>query len=681
MAHQPCKNPNCSNKGEPHPNCRCYQGMADGGAVEHFCSMGRPHREGCEYFAEGGETLPSFDDLKEDATAAEAQPVTDEKPLAFDDLKDDGETAGLQFDELHDDGEKYGSPSQQAIAGLEGAAQGFAGPLATLAETKILGVPAEDIAGRAEANPWTHGVSEAVGIGTGFATGVGEAGVLAKGARLVPEASGVIGKLGAAAIKGFIETAGLQAGDEITKSMLGQGDGQAPVASALANIGAAGLLGGAGGAFFKGSSESLKTLAQSKFANKAVSFLNGIGLEASPYAQEQAAKQKYGYAPLEDVLKDYIKANGFHPAAFKAGQDFFSKGLSGGLKKVSNYATSGVAGAVVGGHGGGLPGGVIAYEVMHELLGKHIEKLADKALTPAAKKLAVPVVLKALSMGETTGIWNLLEHANDVARGAQKINRGMENLFKIGSQRAVDAVASDIHRERVKKYVENGDLNQQIQAQLNQGSMPGFAEGGQVDAAPEVKPVLAGTDALSVVYPEQSMLMASAKGRVNDYLNSARPQEHQPKLPLDETFPDEEHERKYDESVDLALQPLTILNHVKDGSLTAEDMQGFSAMYPELHGELSKKMTAKIAESQLDREPLDYHTIQSMSLFLGAPLDSTLTPSSIQAAQDVFASQNAQKAQAQAPAAKDKKGTSSLGKVANRYATADQSRQQRLNKG
>ncbi len=50
----PCKNPNCKSHGKPHPNCRCYPGMADGGEVAAFCSKDQKHDPSCEYFADGG---------------------------------------------------------------------------------------------------------------------------------------------------------------------------------------------------------------------------------------------------------------------------------------------------------------------------------------------------------------------------------------------------------------------------------------------------------------------------------------------------------------------------------------------------------------------------------------------------------------------------------------------------
>lgn len=80
LKYPPCLNPNCSNGGKSHPNCRCWGdytesqmaakgfkesgstktqvpyigAYADGGEV-HYCSMMKPHQESCEYFADGGQ--------------------------------------------------------------------------------------------------------------------------------------------------------------------------------------------------------------------------------------------------------------------------------------------------------------------------------------------------------------------------------------------------------------------------------------------------------------------------------------------------------------------------------------------------------------------------------------------------------------------------------------------------
>lgn len=170
--------------------------------------------------------------------------------------------------------EQYGSGGQQAIAALEGAAQGLAGPLAPAAE-RALGVKAEDIRGREEANPKTHIASELAGFvapavlsggGSMLAkvgvTGAAEvanaaraaeaftqAGVLGKAGEAVAAATGLGGKgagfvsqVGSDAIRAAFETALYQGGDELSK--LVKENPEAGASSAIAHIGLAGVMGG-----------------------------------------------------------------------------------------------------------------------------------------------------------------------------------------------------------------------------------------------------------------------------------------------------------------------------------------------------------------------------------------------------------------------------------------------------
>jgi hypothetical protein len=158
---------------------------------------------------------------------------------------------------------KYGTPGQQAIAGVEGLARGaLTGPVATEGEKALLGVPAEDIQGRQEANPGTAGATELVGavapsmlgdeesvIGLPGAAGdlmrampaygIGKLGEAAEGAIGAKTALGAIGS-------GVVQTAAFGATDELNRQML-EGDPADIPARAQKILSAAGtsaLLGG-----------------------------------------------------------------------------------------------------------------------------------------------------------------------------------------------------------------------------------------------------------------------------------------------------------------------------------------------------------------------------------------------------------------------------------------------------
>ena len=178
------------------------------------------------------------------------------------------------WDELQTSDEKYGGTGQQILAGVEGAAQGLAGPAATIAE-KALGVKSEDILGRAEANPWTHGLAEAGGFGAGAFFGTGEAALLGKAGELAAHAAGLgeTATTGAKLAKGAVTAAtemGLfQAGDETSKWVLNAP--QTP-GSVVANIGLSALLGGVTGPAFTGlgiaANKALNSTALKEFGDR-----------------------------------------------------------------------------------------------------------------------------------------------------------------------------------------------------------------------------------------------------------------------------------------------------------------------------------------------------------------------------------------------------------------------------
>lgn len=602
----PCLNPNCHSHGKPHPNCRCY-GMAEGGDVGHFCSEARAHKPDCEYYmAEGGET-PSWDSL------SAAPPQKNEGAPDWDSLSQSPPSEKApNWEELSSEPpqkeNKYGSTYQQFLSGLEGAAQGIAGPLATLAETS-LGVPKEDIKGRAEANPWTHGIAEAATLAGGLMTGVGEAGLIAKGAGAIAEAAD-IGRVGSAVLKGALESASFAGCDEITKSMLNQpgSDPETPVSAALLHVGAAGLMGGIAGGVFN-------------FGEKLI----GKGLE-SPKA-----------------IKELEKAQDF---LFDLGQSNTPISDLGITKKIAGTAAFPLAMKT----GAAAP---VTYPIIRDTIEKHASKFADKMLGP----YATDAVVRALSDNAVSGIPNAIHYANQIARGASAASKGVEALFKAGSSQIAPPI-SDSAREDLKNFVNDGQIDEQMKNSMIE--QPNFAKGGLVSS---------GNQHFAKVFPEQNMLLSQAKSRISSYLNGIRPATNQPKLPFDDVLPQKEKSRSYEKAIDFAVNPMSILNHINKGDLTPEHVHHFKSLYPDVHKYLSQEMTKKITQAQLKGEKPAYSKRQAMSLFMGVELDSTFTPQAISTVQGTYAMGRGQ--QQQAPM-KPKKSTAPLSKVSNSYLTDSQ---------
>jgi len=181
------------------------------------------------------------------------------------------------------------------------------------------------------------------------------------------------------------------------------------------------------------------------------------------------------------------------------------------------------------------------------------------------------------------------------------------------------------------------------------------------------------THPLQAAFPNQFAKMAAARVRVHQYLKQNAPAPKQTGMLFDSPAPQKQDEHEYDKLLDMAHAPLNILNHVKDGSLTQKQLTHYKNLYPELYGNLSKEIMQEAFQAHEKGIRPPYKTRQAMSLFLGEPLESSMTPQAIMANQAVY-QQMKGAPQAAAPK-KVKKGTSNLNKIAPNYETGAQARE------
>lgn len=315
--------------------------------------------------------------------------------------------------------------------------------------------------------------------------------------------------------------------------------------------------------------------------------------------------------------------------------------------------------------------------VRDEALSKYV---IGEDMAPALKKLFAEdlsdaqkaAVLKAMSENAPENIPGLLDYTKRAERGAQMINRSIDIVFKSGAQQALDYGVSEKSREKLRKYIEDGVQNQEIQ----QAPKQKYAEGGEVTPAPAMGMQ---QNPLESHVPAQNMLIQSAKGRINNYLNSQRP------LPrmgfaFDKKEVSKQKEREYNKLLDLANQPLGIMSKIRAGTVTSTDVRHFNNLFPELHSHLSKKLTERVSQEQIKGNKPPFQTRQALSLFLGSPLDSAVSGKTILAAQSVYAQKRGAQPAAPAQNSKPSGSKSALSKTGSRYSTGDQaviSRQQK----
>lgn len=293
----PCKNPSCKSHGRPHPNCRCWGEMAEGGEAKLYCSEDRAHQPGCEYFADGGE-------VPQDQVVPDAAPTTDEIPQ--DQVVPDKAPQAAP-------GAPEEVPQDQVVPDQPGGDTGYEGvkPFSKEAFAKE---------------------------GTDLVRNAGWAMSLVPGAGYASNA--ILGALGNGLISG---------GNEAEKLLLGQGSPEDGVGAALAHTGIDTVLGGlfgvAGHAASKGVAKGLGRLAESGLGEKLEYALHGLatslgggsaeGIQSLP--KNALAGFKAGqniYARLAAAPVVGAAAEGF--------QGMKEGGLEGGLKGAGSGVVDGL---------------------------------------------------------------------------------------------------------------------------------------------------------------------------------------------------------------------------------------------------------------------------------------------------------------------------------------------------
>ncbi len=653
MSYLPCKNPACKSHGRPHPNCKCWGGMAAGGSVEPYCSKNQAHKSDCEYFADGGgvegtdEEPPGFDD-----GAAEG---TNEEPPGYQEAYDGSGTNEEPPVEETSLGDKL-------LSGYQGGLRGLVGPLAdtVIKENPLIFGSLDSAHQRETENPGIAGTAKAATVIGSLVTGVGQAGAMAKASEIAT---------GSKILQQMIQGGLLQASDEVSKWVTGQGDPE-DATGAATSIGAAslfsGLMGAAGQTVSKGASAGLKKLADAKMGERALSFLRGLGFAAK--TQDTALRE------MDSVLAQ--RSGDVIPSAYNAGAKFFDKlfvpGATATGFAVHGYNQDGLLGAAKGAVEGAIIGTV-----------------GKKAGLQLGKRVVSPAALWILKSGNVKGFAEAMDHAETLAKGSKIINGTIDNIFKSApgaSQQIIDSYGSKKIRNDLDNFIGAGGMTDTIQQELyklNDEPAPGFADGGEVTPQQQPKPIsgqkplLRDDDGVALHYPEQNTLLSAARGRVSNYLMGLRPQQNMPKLPFDDEPDTRQQKKKYEKALTIAISPLSVMHEIKRGTIEPDHIKHLNSMYPELTSLLQKKITEQVVKAQLSGKKPPYKVRQGLSMLLGAPLSAEMTPSSIQAAQRVF-TQGVEQPPTQPTPQQSKGGDKSkLSKSDQSFLTGSQARQRR----
>lgn len=241
------------------------------------------------------------------------------------------------------------------------------------------------------------------------------------------------------------------------------------------------------------------------------------------------------------------------------------------------------------------------------------------------------------------------DYVSSVAKGDRLLKNATQNLFKAGAQILPQNILPDhASREKLQKTLDT----------VNENPNKAIGVGGNIGH----------------YLPDHATAAGAMAATAQNYLNNLKPKQSTAS-PLDAKPPiDKSQEAKYNRALDIAQQPLLVLQHVKDGTLQPQDVQTLNTIYPGLHNKIVSKLSDNLISAKTDDVIIPYSQKQSLSLLMGSSLDSTLTQGSMQAIMN-----SAQKPQQQAPQGKPKQSSQTMAqmsKVNSMYSTPLQAREQ-----
>ena len=191
---------------------------------------------------------------------------------------------------------KYGTATQMLKTGAEGVAEGVLGPLAPIL-SEAVGIDPYESEQRRKTNPVSFGAGQVAGL----VSPIGLGGVLTKAGTKAVEAANLTSKVASGSLRGAVETALFQTTDEASKFI--RDDPEASAEHAIAAVGLAGLLGGAGGAALGTVSKAFDALASSRATAEIKNFGSRIMQHADNPEPAKLLSQELGglYAAVSDT--------------------------------------------------------------------------------------------------------------------------------------------------------------------------------------------------------------------------------------------------------------------------------------------------------------------------------------------------------------------------------------------
>lgn len=284
------------------------------------------------------------------------------------------------------------------------------------------------------------------------------------------------------------------------------------------------------------------------------------------------------------------------------------------------------------------------------------------------------MALGAALLGHSPLLGLVVEHASPL------LTREAPEALRLALLKHVGSLDTDVNPAAFEKAVQYIDaarkganaVKQAAKASLEVGSsqlVPAItdAKAKKLDSALDSQ----ASNFDNAYLPEHAQALQALSSQAVNYLRSQRPVAQKLGALDAPQEPTEAAKAAYRRTLSIAENPLSVLEHAKSGTLTAKDVQDLNSVYPNLGAQMRQEVMNHVLQASSKGKTVPYAQRQSLSLFLGEPLDSTMQQPSMALAQSTYPQAPAPQ---QAPPTKKASGTAPLTKFADTYATPLQQR-------
>lgn len=217
-----------------------------------------------------------------------------------------------------------------------------------------------------------------------------------------------------------------------------------------------------------------------------------------------------------------------------------------------------------------------------------------------------------------------IEYINKLAEVERILGKSADALEK-GAKSVFDPSLKAIGKMKgilTKKYNETDvDAHQHFKDSLSQlNNNPPYL----------IDKLHASTSKMNDVAPNMAQSVQATMIRANQFLQSKMSEFPESTNPFEDKFvPSKADLSRFDHYMNLIENPMLAFDHVEKGTITPDTVETLTAVYPKLYQEMKSSLLNEATDRLARKETVPFKLKQSMSMFLGQPLDASFSPQSI----------------------------------------------------